>query len=443
MKRILYLLLIMICAACENDDSFSTSTGLKLSFSVDTLKMDTTFSNVPTSTYAFWVHNNNDAGLKLQTVRLKRGNQTGFRVNVDGVYLDNSNGSQTSNVEIRRKDSILVFVELTAATTQQQAPKLVEDDLLFCLESGREQQVNLRAWAWDAKKLYDPVIDTDTEIETATPLVIYGDLTVKEGATLTLRNTELYFHDGAGVQVYGRLVAENCLLRGDRLDHLFDYLPYDRVSGQWDGVHFYESSTANLLEDTEIRNAREGIVCDSAAIEADTYRLEMKECVVHNSLNANISAVNTRLLLDHCQLSNAGGDCVALFGGDVTMSYCTLAQFYPYSAQRGDALYFTNRWGQKSLPMTLYCEGSIVTGYADDVLNGEMLADETAFIYRFNHCLLRTKEVKDSPDFIDILWETPKDEAGGKKHFVTIDETNFIYDFHLVETSPAQGLGCY
>jgi len=266
---------------------------------------------------------------------------------------------------------------------------------------------------------------------------------VKEGATLTLRNTELYFHDGAGVQVYGRLVAENCLLRGDRLDHLFDYLPYDRVSGQWDGVHFYESSTANLLEDTEIRNAREGIVCDSAAIEADTYRLEMKECVVHNSLNANISAVNTRLLLDHCQLSNAGGDCVALFGGDVTMSYCTLAQFYPYSAQRGDALYFTNRWGQKSLPMTLYCEGSIVTGYADDVLNGEMLADETAFIYRFNHCLLRTKEVKDSPDFIDILWETPKDEAGGKKHFVTIDETNFIYDFHLVETSPAQGLGCY
>ena len=146
MKRILYLLLIIVCAACENDDSFSTSTGLKLSFSVDTLKMDTTFSNVPTSTYAFWVHNKNDAGLKLQTVRLKRGNQTGFRVNVDGVYLDNSNGSQTSNVEIRRKDSILVFVELTAAMTQQQAPKLVEDDLLFCLESGREQQVNLRAW---------------------------------------------------------------------------------------------------------------------------------------------------------------------------------------------------------------------------------------------------------------------------------------------------------
>lgn len=434
---------MVVCVACENDDSFSTSTGLKLSFSVDTLKMDTTFSNVPSSTHAFWVYNRNEAGLRLQTVRLKRGNQTGFRVNVDGVYLDNSNGSQTSNVEIRRKDSILVFVELTATMTQQLEPKLVEDDLLFCLESGREQQVNLRAWAWDARKLYDPVIDTDMEIATAQPIVVYGDLTVTEGATLTLRNTQLYFHDGAGLQVYGTLQAENCLMRGDRLDHLFNYLPYDRVSGQWEGVHFYESSTANWLEGTEIRNANEGVVCDSAAFDAETYRLRMSRCIVHNSLNTNISSINSRLLLDHCQLSNAGGDCLSVFGGDVTLSYCTLAQFYPYSAQRGDALYFTNRWGQKTLPMTLYCEGSIVTGYADDVLNGEVMDYETAYKYHFKDCLLRTKEVKESSDFIDIRWESPKDEAGGKKHFVTIDEDNFIYDFHLVETSPAQGLGCY
>ena len=443
MKRIFYLLLIALCAACGNDDSFSASSGLQLSFSMDTLKMDTVFSNIPSSTYAFWVHNNNDAGLKLQTVRLKRGNQTGFRVNVDGVYLDNSNGSQTSNVEIRRKDSILVFVELTAATTQQQAPKLVEDDLLFSLESGREQKVNLRAWAWDAVKMYSPVIEKDTEIASEQPIVIYGDMTVKEGVTLTLRNAQLYFHDSSGLEVYGTLQAENCLMRGDRLDHMFDYLPYDRVSGQWAGIHFYKSSTANTLQGTEIRSANEGIVCDSAAISENAYRLRMEHCIVHNSLNSNISATNARLLLDHCQLSNAGGDCLAVFGGNVTLRYCTLAQFYPYSAQRGDALYFTNRWGKKSLPLKLSCEGCIVTGYADDVLTGEDTGDGTDFLYHFNNCLLRTPEVKESADFIDILWETPKDEAGGKKHFVTIDETNFIYNFHLVETSPAKGLGCY
>ena len=443
MKRIFYLLMVALCAACQNDDSFSASSGLQLTFSADTLKMDTVFSNVPSATYAFWVHNRNDEGVRVSSVRLKRGNQTGFRVNVDGVYLDNSNGSQTQNVEIRRNDSILVFVELTALATQQTEPKLVEDDLLFRLESGREQKVNLRSWAWDAVKLYSPVIEKDTEIASEQPVVIYGNMTVEKGVTLTLRNTQLYFHDDSGVEVYGTLHVENCLMRGDRLDHMFDYLPYDRVSGQWSGLHFYESSTANRLTGTEIRNASEGVVCDSAAVSADIYRLSMIGCIVHNSLNTNISSTNARLLIDHCQLSNAGGDCLAVFGGDVTLSHCTLAQFYPYSAQRGSALYFTNRWAQKSLPLKLSCEGSIVTGYADDMLTGEDLGDGTDFQYHFNNCLLRTPEVKDSGDFIDILWESSKDETGGKKHFVKIDEDNFIYDFHLVETSPAQGLGCY
>ena len=213
MKRIFYVLLMMLCLACENDDSFSTSPGLQLDFSVDTLSLDTLFSKTPSSTYAFWVHNRNDQGLKLSTVRLKRGNQSGYRVNVDGVYLDNANGSQTSNVEIRRKDSILVFVELTAPENKQKVPALVEDDLLFNLESGKVQQVNLRAWAWDARKLYDPVISKDSVIESEQPLVVFGDLKVTEGVTLTLRNTTLYFHDGAGVLVEGTLKTENCLMR--------------------------------------------------------------------------------------------------------------------------------------------------------------------------------------------------------------------------------------
>ena len=94
MKRIFYFFTILLAlVACEDDDSFSTSTGLRLTFSVDTLQMDTVFSRTPSSTYTFWVHNTNDDGIRLSTVKLRRGNQSGFRVNVDGVYLDNSNGS--------------------------------------------------------------------------------------------------------------------------------------------------------------------------------------------------------------------------------------------------------------------------------------------------------------------------------------------------------------
>lgn len=448
MKRIFYFFAILLAlVACEDDDSFSTSTGLRLTFSVDTLQMDTVFSRTPSSTYTFWVHNTNDDGIRLSTVKLRRGNQSGFRVNVDGVYLDNSNGSQTSDVEIRKNDSILVFVELTTTETRQTEPQLVEDDLLFLLESGTEQKVCLRAWAWDARKLYDPVITNDSVLESDIPLVIYGDMVVNEGVTLTLRNSTFYFHDGSGLDVYGTLKTENCLMRGDRLDRMFDYLPYDRVSGQWNGVHLYGTSTDNHLVDTEIRNANYGLLLDSAALDISRYRLQMERCVIHNCVQAGITAVNAHISLDHCQLTNMGGDCLSIVGGMATVSHCTLAQFYPFSANRGAALRFANYSGSYDIPLLqLSCVGSILTGYEDDVVMGEAREEgDVAFAYDFADCLLRTPKVEteDSTLFSRIIWETPKDSIQGKKHFVMIDEDNLIYDFHLDSLSTAQGLGCY
>ena len=407
--------------------------------------MDTVFSRTPSSTYTFWVYNRNDTGIRMDRIRLRRGNQTGYRVNVDGIYLDNANGSQTSDVEIRRNDSILVFVELTPGETGQQDPVLLEDDLLFTLESGVEQKVCLQAWVWDAKKLYSPVITKDSVIESSVPLVIFGDLKVEEGVTLTIRNTTLYFHDGSGLDVYGTLQAEDCVMRGDRLDDMFDYLPYDRVSGQWNGIRIRETSNNNILLRTEIRNPIYGVVCDSAALDLEHYRVVMEECVIHNCEGPGLTAVNSYVSLDHCQLTNTGGDCFALYGGFAEINHCTMAQFYPFSADRGAALRFTNYFGETIQPMYLLCQGSIITGYADDVVIGDMKGeDASTFDYAFSQCLMRTPEVTDDPErFMEIKWETPKDSIEGKKHFVTIDEDNLIYDFHLDSLSTAQGLGCY
>ena len=179
MKRIFYFLTIVaLLVACSDDDNFSSAGGLRLSFSTDTLKLDTVFSKTPSATYTFWVHNDNDDGIRLSHVSLARKNQTGFRVNVDGSYLDNALGSQVNDLEVRRGDSILVFVELTSAETAQAEPKLIEDDLVFQLESGVEQKVNLRAWSWDVVKMYDVVIEGEQTIESATPIIIYGGITV-------------------------------------------------------------------------------------------------------------------------------------------------------------------------------------------------------------------------------------------------------------------------
>ena len=442
MKRIFYFLTILaLCAACQDDDSFSTNSGLRLDFSVDTLCLDTVFSRTPSSTYSFWVHNRNQDGLKMQSVRLRRGNQTGYRVNVDGIYLDNANGSQTNDVEIRKNDSILVFVELTANETKQPTPTLVEDDLVFTLESGSEQKVCLRAWSWDAMKLYAPEITKDSVIETDIPIVIYGDLKVSKDATLTLRNTTLYFHDGSGIEVAGQLVTENCLMRGDRLDRMFPYLPYDRVCGQWKGIRFLETSTGNTMTRTEIRNPQDGIICDSAAIDTTQYRLLMQECIVHNCQGVGVQSTNSYIRLEDCQLTNTLGNSLYILGGKAEIIYCTLGQFFPFSADRGFALYFTN---EPTSLIDMICEGTIVTGYDKDVVKGHASNEKLSFDYHFKNCLLRTfTEDADSTRFQQIIWETSEDSIQGKDHFVKIDEDNLEYDFHLDSLSTAKGLGCY
>ena len=159
-------------SSCANEDSFHSSSDARLSFSVDTLSMDTVFAKVPAATKTFWVYNRSRSGLRCANVRLERGNQTGFRVNVDGIYLGETTGYQTGEVEIRRKDSIRVFVEMTANATGQAVPKKVEDHLVFTLENGVQQRVSLKAYSWDALLLRNVHIKRDSVMASKKPIIV-------------------------------------------------------------------------------------------------------------------------------------------------------------------------------------------------------------------------------------------------------------------------------
>ena len=92
MKRAFHILSAMTVVlialfSCTDDDDFTTSPANCLDFSLDTVRLDTVFSQVPTATKTFWVYNHSGSGIRCSSVRLEKGNQTGFRVNVDGVYL--------------------------------------------------------------------------------------------------------------------------------------------------------------------------------------------------------------------------------------------------------------------------------------------------------------------------------------------------------------------
>ncbi len=449
MRRI-FLYIIIICTyacwSCADDDTFTTSPTARLSFSKDSVKLDTIFSTVGSRTYDFWVYNHSSRGLRLSSVHLRQGNQTGFRVNVDGSYLDNSLGSKINNLELRKGDSLRVFVELTAPQNNRPEPQLVEDLLVFTLESGVQQSVVLQGHAWDAIICDSIIVSRDTLIESRRPLVVMKGLCVDSAATLTIRNTTVYFHDKAGIDIHGTLKTDSVVLRGDRLDHMFDYLPYDRISGQWRGVHIFPSSYENEFIATEIRNAEYGIVCDSAELLTTRQRLYMEHSVVHNCAGPGLQAFNSWVGLLRCQFSNTQGDCVAFYGGGVVMEHCTLAQFYPFSADRGAALRFANYHGDYTYPLRqMRMTSCIVTGYADDVVMGEALEGDsvTDFSYYIEKTLLRTPALEDTINFKGIIWESPNDSIQGKQHFRLVDEEKLIYDFHLDSLSTAKGLGCY
>ena len=111
-KRLFFFLItaLVLLTACSDNDSFTTDRNHRLTFTTDTVRMDTLFATIPSSTYSFWVHNKSGDGLRLRSVRLERSGQSGFRANVDGTFLN----PVANNLEIREGDSIRVFVEITA-----------------------------------------------------------------------------------------------------------------------------------------------------------------------------------------------------------------------------------------------------------------------------------------------------------------------------------------
>lgn len=139
---IIILALATILAACTDDDTFSTSVGNTLTFSTDTVKLDTVFSRAQPHTHLLGIQQLRRRHT-LPERKTEERQPDRLRVNVDGIYLGGSQGYQTSEIEIRDKDSIRVFVELTAPNNNRKGPQLIDDDLVFTLESGVEQKVNI------------------------------------------------------------------------------------------------------------------------------------------------------------------------------------------------------------------------------------------------------------------------------------------------------------
>src|SRR5690606_27216494 len=115
-----------------------------------TVYLDTIFSNIGSSTYNLKVYNKSNKDIKIPSVRLNKGENSNFRLMVDGLA-----GKSFENIELLANDSLFIFVETTVDIKQQTQDKefLYTDEILF--QSGNQQQkVNLVTLVKDAVFLY-------------------------------------------------------------------------------------------------------------------------------------------------------------------------------------------------------------------------------------------------------------------------------------------------
>lgn len=440
-RRLIFLILPFLYVSCDSYDTFTTDRSAVLTFNTDTIRFDTLLTTIPSSTKTLVVYNRGDKGIRIDDVRLEGGAGSPFRVNVDGQDLTRTSANAASDFEVRRRDSVVVRAEVTLTSRNQDAPFLVKDALLFTLESGVQLRVPLEVVGQDAYFMSAHTITKDTTLTANRPLVVYDSLVVAENASLTLmEGTQLLFHEGAGLIVKGRLHAKGTMeqpvvLRGDRTDHIFDYLPYDRLPARWQGVTLTSTSHDNELCYLDLHSGRYGIVCDSSDI--NLPKLNLTNCRIHNLGGDGLYLRHCKATIQNTEISNTLGHCVNLLGGDATFVHCTLAQFYALDAARGAALFIANKDNETYIP--LY-NGSfincVITGYADDVVYGAWVdGQDNDAHYLFQNCFLATEIPADDKSFAECVYDDPDGELRHEKNFQLIDTHAFLYDFTPVQES--------
>ena len=425
---VLLMCLTGLLTACI-DDSFTTSPNDVLSFSADTVNFDTIFTNEGSATRSFKVYNHSNKSLRISSIRLAKGGESGFIVNVDGL-----SGVDFENTELRGRDSLFVYVIANIAETGELQPVEARDSLVF-VTNGVTQHVKLLAQTQDAHRVRGLVINSDSVITAEKPIIVYDSLVVAPDVTLTLEpGVTLYMHNSARIDVYGRLLAEGVqgmpvTIRGDRLDRMFDNLPYNNLAGQWAGIRFHEGSFDNRLTHAMVRGTTWGIVCDSTDLSRTT--LTIHNSIVHNSTANLIDVACNRVKITNSELSDAGGAVFAMRKGVAELTHCTLVNYYFYDMIQGAIVTTPTAEELMEWGVELSLNNCLIAGNAAPLSVGDFTGCE---VY-LNSCMIAGADGSDDANFIHTLWN-------GEPMFWLIDRENYLYDYRIGSPeSPAIGWG--
>jgi hypothetical protein len=146
---------ILFFTSCEKE-TFYEDSDAALQFSVDTVYFDTVFTSFGTTTKWLKVYNPYRQAVKISSVQLSGSTASAYRLNIDGTPAP-----EASDVIIKSKDSLFIFIEATIDPANQDSPLAVEDSILFTL-NGNLQKVHLLAWGQDVHLINGEILETQT-----------------------------------------------------------------------------------------------------------------------------------------------------------------------------------------------------------------------------------------------------------------------------------------
>ena len=422
MRKLLYIILLVmalpLCTVSCTDDNYADESSVKLQFSTDTVCFDTVFTTVATITQQVKVYNRSGNDIELNSVTLKHGRQSRFRLNVDG-----DTSMVARHVELQAGDSLFIFVQANINPNDGNEPFICTDSIMF----SNGQYLPLAAWGRNAvyhRGRADSihVIDCDNWDHTR-PHVMLGMCGIDTLCTLVLQpGEELHFGDDALLLVYsgGSLVANGTADQPILFSSLRHDPWYRNMPGQWQTVWFYNLSTGNVINHAVVENAVGGLRCYPNA------ELTVSNTVVRNCSDAGIIGQDAIITGSNLLVYDCFSSVVLIGGGNYSFAGSTFADYWNYRDHTRDtaAVIISNYY---LLSATDIYANHMTASFNDCIVYGTWTRGEVSvntfegltMDTTFTHSLIRGGAWDEDPKFVD----TDND------------------DYHLQDDSPAAGIG--
>jgi hypothetical protein len=418
--------IILSFCSCRSDFETVASTG-DLTFSKDTVYLDTVFTNLSSSTYTLKVYNHSKNDINIPTIKFNKGLNSKYRMTVDGAQ--GNQGKLFENITLLAKDSLYIFIETTVESDNATPTEFLYTDQIEFDGEANLQKVELVTLVQDAILLYpnrnadgttetlpignekidgfyldknDPIHGDELHFTNKKAYVIYGYAAVPEGEIVTFDpGARVYFHANSGlivsknssIHINGSTsttdkLENEVIFSSDRQQPDFAY-----IAGQWGTIWLQDGSTNNKIQNLTLKNATVGLLVENN----DGTTTSIKNTQIYNCTHYGIQAKNALIQGENIVINNAGQASLACtYGGNYKFTHCTF--YNNWSSPEQTTVYISNyNLGStpeaKDLTDATFNNCIIYGSYSNELLLSKKTG--ATFVYQFNNCLIKSNITKD------------------------------------------------